>query len=242
LFGPVRFANHDCKANARLVTTGSTGMKIVATRDIEIGEEITVTYDDDYFGEGNCECLCRTCEDCCRNGWRSEDQIDSNCSAKGSPETERGESLDGLSATQDIRSSRSTSKRMSGPSRSLRAARPEKPAGIDSDAKAPYRRAAPEHERRQVRTSHDPGRPIRVPGDYLKSSSHVGSVPWTHLGRCLEVAERADEVTNHSCPICERHMEFYGYRWPKTKKRSRYDNEERVYFRVCPNSTVLGVL
>ncbi|KAH8772291.1 hypothetical protein BGZ57DRAFT_711419, partial [Hyaloscypha finlandica] len=69
LFGPVRFANHDCKANARLVTTGSTGMKIVATKDIGIGEEIMVTYDDDYFGEDNCECLCKTCEDCCRNGW-----------------------------------------------------------------------------------------------------------------------------------------------------------------------------
>jgi histone-lysine N-methyltransferase SUV420H len=73
LFRPVRFANYDRKANARLVTTGSTRIKIVATRDIEIGKEITVTYDDDYFGEGNCECLCKTCEDCCRNGWRSED-------------------------------------------------------------------------------------------------------------------------------------------------------------------------
>ncbi|KAM3073644.1 histone lysine methyltransferase Set9 [Clarireedia jacksonii] len=67
--GPARFANHDCDANARLMTTGSAGMQIIAVRDIDVGEEITVTYGDNYFGEDNCECLCRTCEEKCRNGW-----------------------------------------------------------------------------------------------------------------------------------------------------------------------------
>jgi histone-lysine N-methyltransferase SUV420H len=42
--GPARFANHDCGANARLMTTGKEGMEILALRDIEIGEEITVSY------------------------------------------------------------------------------------------------------------------------------------------------------------------------------------------------------
>ncbi|KAI4257259.1 MAG: hypothetical protein L6R42_005777 [Xanthoria sp. 1 TBL-2021] len=67
--GPARFANHDCKANARLVTCGSEGMQIVAAREIGIGEEITVTYGDNYFGEGNCECLCRTCEETGCGAW-----------------------------------------------------------------------------------------------------------------------------------------------------------------------------
>ncbi|MCJ1405604.1 Histone-lysine N-methyltransferase set9 [Xylographa trunciseda] len=67
--GPARFANHDCSANARLVTKGSDGMEVVAIRNIEVEEEITVTYGDDYFGIGNCECLCRTCELEGRNGW-----------------------------------------------------------------------------------------------------------------------------------------------------------------------------
>lgn len=67
--GPARFANHDCAANARLSTTGSTGMQIIATRDISPDEEITVTYGTDYFGEDNCECLCVTCEKYRRNGW-----------------------------------------------------------------------------------------------------------------------------------------------------------------------------
>ncbi|KAL3425022.1 histone-lysine n-methyltransferase set9 [Phlyctema vagabunda] len=69
--GPARFANHDCGANARLITTGNAGMGVRAERDIEVGEEITVTYGDNYFGEDNCECLCKTCEDRCQNGWHA---------------------------------------------------------------------------------------------------------------------------------------------------------------------------
>ncbi|EED21882.1 SET domain protein [Talaromyces stipitatus ATCC 10500] len=67
--GPARFANHDCNANGRLSTRGSDGMQIIAARDIELGEEITVSYGDDYFGIDNCECLCETCERAIRNGW-----------------------------------------------------------------------------------------------------------------------------------------------------------------------------
>lgn len=71
--GPARFANHDCGANAELMRTGAAGMEIIAVRDIEIGDEITVTYGDNYFGEDNCECLCKTCEDNRENGWELED-------------------------------------------------------------------------------------------------------------------------------------------------------------------------
>ncbi|KAL2002133.1 hypothetical protein VTN02DRAFT_622 [Thermoascus thermophilus] len=67
--GPARFANHDCDANGQLVVRGSEGMQIVATRDIHIGEEITVSYGEDYFGIDNCECLCLTCERAVRGGW-----------------------------------------------------------------------------------------------------------------------------------------------------------------------------
>ena len=67
--GPARFANHDCDSNARLNTTGPHGIHIVARKDIEPGDEITVTYGDDYFGIDNCECLCSTCESLTRNGW-----------------------------------------------------------------------------------------------------------------------------------------------------------------------------
>ncbi|KAG4425619.1 hypothetical protein IFR04_001316 [Cadophora malorum] len=67
--GPARFANHDCGANARLMTSGTVGMDIIAVTDIEIGDEITVSYGENYFGEDNCECLCQTCENNGLNGW-----------------------------------------------------------------------------------------------------------------------------------------------------------------------------
>lgn len=70
--GPARFSNHDCNANARLVTRGSEGMQVVAVRDIAVGDEITVTYGDNYFGEENCECLCLTCEEAGRGAWSAE--------------------------------------------------------------------------------------------------------------------------------------------------------------------------
>ncbi|KAM0533654.1 Histone-lysine N-methyltransferase set9 [Verticillium nonalfalfae] len=71
--GPARFANHDCKANAKLVTTGQAGIEIIATTNIDVGDEITVTYADSYFGEDNCECLCSTCERRQANGWHNEE-------------------------------------------------------------------------------------------------------------------------------------------------------------------------
>ena len=71
--GPARFANHDCKANARLVTRGSDGMQVFAVRNIRVGEEITVNYGENYFGDGNCECLCGTCEAEARGGWPGSD-------------------------------------------------------------------------------------------------------------------------------------------------------------------------
>lgn len=67
--GPARFANHDCDANAKLSTKGYDGMQIVAVKPIKEGEEITVSYGEDYFGDDNEECLCHTCEDRLINGW-----------------------------------------------------------------------------------------------------------------------------------------------------------------------------
>jgi histone-lysine N-methyltransferase SUV420H len=74
--GPARFANHDCDANARLSTKGYDGMQIVAAKPIEAGDEITVSYGEDYFGEDNIECLCKTCEQRGANGWAPMKRIE----------------------------------------------------------------------------------------------------------------------------------------------------------------------
>lgn len=232
LFGPARFANHDCGANARLITTGSSGMNIIAVRDIEIGEELTVTYDDHYFGKNNCECLCKTCEDCCRNGWKPEHRIDFSGSPRPSlcrqSRHEWVESLDDLPTTPGARTSRSKSKRASRHTTSSRSNLTENSPKIDVNAQ--HQRAVPEHEKMMgVPTHHDLVRVIRVPGDYLTSSSHAGPAAWTHLDGCLKTESvRANGVPD-SCIMCERHKKLYGYGWPKTKQKGRWDNEERAY-------------
>jgi hypothetical protein len=66
--GPGRFVNHDCNANAELSPTKG-GMQVVATKYIPIEDEITINYGSGYFGKGNRDCLCRTCELLKRNGW-----------------------------------------------------------------------------------------------------------------------------------------------------------------------------
>lgn len=92
--GPARFANHDCDANARLSTKGYDGMQIVAAKPIEAGDEITVSYGEDYFGENNEECLCKTCEMRGVNGWapmkRVEESEEEDEEANGSTQ-QRGQ-------------------------------------------------------------------------------------------------------------------------------------------------------
>lgn len=97
--GPARFANHDCHSNAKLNTSGPHGIHIVACKDIEVGDEITVTYGEDYFGIDNRECLCATCESMARNGWHprgplikddssdeeSEDEAEGSAAAMDTP-------------------------------------------------------------------------------------------------------------------------------------------------------------
>jgi len=70
--GPARFANHDCDANGRLVIKSNESMEVIAMKNIEVGDEITVSYGDDYFGPDNVDCLCYTCETLERNGWTSK--------------------------------------------------------------------------------------------------------------------------------------------------------------------------
>ena len=83
--GPARFANHDCEANGRLVPRGENGMEVVAMKNIEVGDEITVSYGDDYFGPGNIDCLCHTCEQLERNGWTSKASVLDTPSRPSSP-------------------------------------------------------------------------------------------------------------------------------------------------------------
>jgi hypothetical protein len=59
--GTVRFCDHNCEPNARLLVKDDFTV-VIALQNIEQGEEITVYYADDFLGEGNQNCSCATCK------------------------------------------------------------------------------------------------------------------------------------------------------------------------------------
>lgn len=90
LFGPIRFVNHDCKANAEFFRTGD-GQKVIirALQAIGKGEEITANYGSDYFSLDYSQCLCGSCEIRSLGGWKGEDlknQFTRDASRRSAPD------------------------------------------------------------------------------------------------------------------------------------------------------------
>lgn len=59
--GPARFVNHDCDNNCELFREGRY-ITFRVLKPVAVGEEVTAHYGDGYFGRGNRDCLCETCE------------------------------------------------------------------------------------------------------------------------------------------------------------------------------------
>ena len=65
MLGPASFINHDCDPNARYIVEGEKSASTVAIqtlKPIRAGEEITVSYGENYFGESNKHCRCTVCK------------------------------------------------------------------------------------------------------------------------------------------------------------------------------------
>ncbi|KAK3805012.1 MAG: hypothetical protein J3Q66DRAFT_290898, partial [Benniella sp.] len=60
--GPARFVNHDCDPNCTFMSGGSNIIHFKVIKPINVNDEITTNYGENYFGTNNQECLCATCE------------------------------------------------------------------------------------------------------------------------------------------------------------------------------------
>ncbi|XP_008180959.1 histone-lysine N-methyltransferase KMT5B-A-like [Acyrthosiphon pisum] len=60
--GPVAFLNHDCEPNVQWYSRTKRLSCVKTVCHIQKGHELTVYYGRDFFGTGNCECQCVTCE------------------------------------------------------------------------------------------------------------------------------------------------------------------------------------
>ena len=58
--GPICFVNHDCSPNCKMVQEKGDMVGLEVINDIATGEEVTISYGDDYFELENKDCECRT--------------------------------------------------------------------------------------------------------------------------------------------------------------------------------------
>ena len=65
MLGPASFINHACQPNAEFVVHGewsTTTLEVKTTRPIKKGEEITLSYGEQFFGTDNKDCGCNDCK------------------------------------------------------------------------------------------------------------------------------------------------------------------------------------
>lgn len=217
--GPGRLVNHDCDANAKLETNSNAGIQMVTTRSIGPGEEITVDYGEDYFGDDNRECLCRTCEKRSRNGWASGAEAvfvqtsEEDCVTGGSASPEQGWKESGTepwplpSAIRlcDLEANLANLRLLDGPDSGIASHVNDTPGDSNSHSSATV--------------TPTPAK-MRTPGDYILTPLLLDepAMAWIQCTNCdLYFVGLPAGSPLRFCPRCDRHSKLYHCSWPKTQ-------------------------
>lgn len=225
MLGPARFVNHDCSANAKFVSCRGT-MTVYAKRPIAVGEEITVEYAKNYFGRGNRECLCATCEALGRNGF-AEGAFAGNDSSD-----EDQDSDDSSGDETRTPSSRPSTPPSEGDSDRLSpVTEADTPRGTPGGTPAETPTATPEPGAKTRLLRKRPARepvPARKTGDYVAFYSlyhktvfdpSVRAACWTCRNCKVPYQPATTDLRNQQitlCPRCYRHAKVYNAYWPST--------------------------
>ncbi|KAJ2490340.1 histone lysine methyltransferase Set9 [Coemansia sp. RSA 2050] len=190
--GPARFVNHDCDSNCRFTALGSNAICFQALRTIEPGEEITTHYGSSYFGKGNCECLCATCEKYSR-GWYARHRVMEDGSVVSidlEPEVETSAMTVPVLSSESVRS-----------------------VSFDGDSDSSSAMAVP-----AVVLGGGLAR-VLTRNKGRRSVTLAGCLPFrgydSGLSRCPLCPVGA--ASTDLCPRCCRHQMIYGLPWPERK-------------------------
>ena len=205
--GPARFANHDCDANARLRTSHDQGIEVVAQKEVDIGQEITVSYGDDYFGPGNRDCLCATCERYARNGW-AEDTDSSLPPSSGHADLDtRRTSRSGSSVRTDSRASSTRRAPAGTPSRKRKVGDADMESSERSPKRPEFDRIAASHSRRASSSLSNEIKPSDIPDPttHIAPTHNISSPPGYSLS-ASSMSSNADGMSASTAPtsVAER--------------------------------------
>lgn len=220
--GPGRFMNHDCDPNVKMEKQGRV-MRFVVRRRIRAGEELTSYYGNDYFGLGNRECLCATCERQGRGAFAPDDTVISSSSSSSASLASRVATPDNRDDVEsDVGSEPPTATSSSSRQMPAGASRPKRAAAaVVSDRIARLMKGS-SRRHRETPSSAEP-ETLTPPAEHAPDP--LGTV---RCQTCCVVLEgpqripakgRSKEEQLSMCPRCIRHLCIYRNAWPTREGR-----------------------